>query len=275
MFTAKKVLLLISPGLLFLVIFQLIPLFSIFMETIQVGGEFSLERYGDFFKDPYNMNIYFRTLRIALISTLIAVTLGFPTSYFISKSNIKKRGLYIALAVFPLLTSPVVRSFSWIVVLGRQGLVNNFLTSLNIIEEPLSILYTEAAIIIGFVHLFLPLMILSLVGVMENIDHNLVLAAESLGASKLKAFLKIVFPLSLPGVVIGSVLVFCGSFTAYTTPQLLGGSRTRVMATLLYENARTLNDWTTASVIATIMILTTMAIITVINRGAKKLNPKG
>jgi putative spermidine/putrescine transport system permease protein len=127
---------------------------------------------------------------------------------------------------------------------------------------------------IGLVHLFSPLIIVTLVGVMENIDRDLMRAAESLGASKITVFQKIVIPLCVPGLVIGSILVFVGSFTAYTTPSLLGG-RQRVISTFLYQNAITLNDWYLASVIATIMIGITFIVISVMNKVAYKLNPKG
>lgn len=266
---------LLAPGAVFVVIFGLVPLFKIILTTFKTGDVFSLEQYLNFFKDPFYMEIYLRTIKLSFVSTLICIILGFPTGYYISKKNIRKRGLYIALAVFPLLTSPVVRSFSWMVVLGKKGLLNTALMNLNIIQEPLSLLYNEFSIIVGFIHLFLPLMVLSLVGVMENISDDYVMAAESLGASKLKAFLRVIFPLSIPGLVIGSVLVFTGCFTAYTTPQLLGGTKTRVMATLIYQNAMTLSDWNTASVVAVIMIVTTMIITTVINNLAKKINAKG
>ena len=145
---------------------------------------------------------------------------------------------------------------------------------MGIIHEPLDILCTPTAIIIGLVHLFLPLIIVSLVGVMENIQHDLLEAAESLGASKAIVFLKVVLPLCVPGLVIGSILVFVGSFTAYTTPALLGGKQ-RVISTFLYQNAITLNDWQVASIVATIMIVITFAVIACMNALARKLNPKG
>jgi len=267
--------LLLFPGVVFLVIFVIAPLFATILTTFRLEESFTIESYRQFFTDPYYLKIYMRTLRTSLIATIICVILGFPTAYYISKTSVKKKGIYIALAVFPLLTSPVVRSFSWMAVLGRHGILNKILVGLNLVESPIRLLYTETAIIIGLVHLFLPLMILSLVGVMENIEGDLVRAAESLGASKLQAFLKVVVPLSVPGLLVGSILVLTGSLTAYTTPQLLGGSRTNVLATLIYQNAMTLNDWHTASVVATIMIVTTIAVIGIMNTAAKKLNPKG
>lgn len=267
--------LLLLPGLLFLLVFAILPLIIMISGSFFNDGGVTFSRYISFFQDDYYITILLRTLKLSLISTVIAAILGFPTAYYISKTNINRRGLYIALAVFPMLTSPVVRSFSWMVILGKRGIVNNFLINIGIIEEPLALLYNEFSIVVGFVYLFIPLMILSLVGVLENIDEDLIMAAESLGASRFKAFMKIIFPLSIPGLIVGSVLVFTGSLTAYTTPQLLGGTQSRVLATVIYQNAMTLFDWDTAAVVATIMIAVTILVSGVINSLAKRLNSRG
>ncbi|MBZ4688665.1 MAG: putative spermidine/putrescine transport system permease protein [Clostridia bacterium] len=268
----KLVYLLLLPGLLVLILFLVAPLFSTIFQTFKGETGLTFAKYSDFFTESYHRKVYFRTLKLALMTTVIAVILGFPTAYYISRVSKRIRGLYIILAVFPLLTSPVVRSFSWMVILGRNGLINTLLLKLNLIQEPLRLLYNELAIVIGLVYLFLPLMIMSLVGVMENIEEDLVEAAESLGATRKEIFLKIIFPLSIPGLIVGSVLVFTGSITAYTTPQLLGGSDTTVLATLIYQNAMSLFDWDTASVVATIMIVTTVVITALINKLSSKLN---
>ncbi|XZK76608.1 ABC transporter permease [Clostridium perfringens] len=185
------------------------------------------------------------------------------------------RGFLIALTIFPILTNSVVRSFAWMSILGKNGIINSLLIKFNLIQEPLSLLYTEGAIIIGTIYIFLPLMIISLVGVMENIDNDLLEVAESLGANRLKAFFKVVFPLSLPGLIVGTVLVFTGSLTAYTTPQLLGGNKNTVLATLIYQKTMTLGDWQGAAVVATIMIIVTLIVIKGINFLASRLDKRG
>ncbi len=270
----KPAYLLVLPGALFLTIFMVIPIAMIIFSTFNDGGQFSLAGYISFFTDSYTLGILWTTLKLSLISTVICILLGYPTAYYISRTKASRRGIYLALAIFPLLTSAVVRSFSWMVTLGKNGLINNLLMDMHLISKPIQILYTETSIIIGFVHLFLPLMIISLIGVMENIDADLVKAAASLGASRFKAFVKVILPLSVPGLLVGSTLVLVGSLTAYATPQLLGGKK-RVLATLLFQNTMTLGDWKTASVIATIMIVLTFVLIGVINSLAKKLNPNG
>ncbi len=260
------------PGIVLLTLFLLLPLFSTVGNTFVVDGHFSFGRYIDFFKDAYYMEIYSRTIKLGIITTVLSIFLGFPASYYISKAPKKVRGMYIMLAVFPLLTSAVVRSFSWMVILGKRGIVNTVLLNAGIIEKPLSLLYNEFSIVMGLLYLFLPLMIMSLVGVMENIDGDLTEAAESLGATRFQAFVKVIFPLSIPGLIVGSILVFTGSITAYTTPQLLGGSKAKVLATLIYQSAMALFDWDTAAVVATIMIVTTMIVSTGINMLASKIN---
>ncbi|NOU90754.1 ABC transporter permease subunit [Paenibacillus sp. LMG 31460] len=266
--------LLLLPGLLFLTVFMVVPILLTIGSTFFDKGTFTLGGYLSFFKDPYFLKIVWTTLRVSLVTTLFCILLGFPVAYFISKQSPRQKAILLALAIFPLLTSSVVRSFSWMIILGKKGLLNNALMAIGIIQEPLDILYTPAAMMIGLLHLFLPLIIITLVGVLENIDPDLIKAAESLGANRFTAFVKVIVPLSVPGLIIGSILVFVGSLTAYTTPALLGGKQ-RVISTFLYQNAITLNDWYLASVIAVIMIVITFVVIALMNKLATKLNPKG
>jgi putative spermidine/putrescine transport system permease protein len=263
------------PCVVLVAYFMIVPLLGTIVPTLTntAGGMFS--QYTNFFKDSYMMLIFWRTIKISLISSAICMIIGVPVAYYISRISKKLRGLLIALTVFPVLTNSVVRSFAWMSILGKNGVINSLLIKLNMINEPLSLLYTEGAIIVGTVYIFLPLMIISLVGVMENVENDLLEAAESLGASKLKAFFKVIFPLSLPGLIVGTVLVFTGSLTAYTTPQLLGGNKNTVLATLIYQKTMTLGDWQGAAVVATIMIVVTLIVIKGINFLASKLDKRG
>ena len=267
--------LLFIPCIVLVAYFMIVPLLDIIIPTFANTKDGMFSAYREFFTDSYMMSIFWRTIKISLISSLICMVIGVPVSYYISRVSKKVRGLFIALTVFPILTNSVVRSFAWMSILGKNGIINNLLMKLNIINEPLSLLYTEGAIIVGTVYIFLPLMIISLVGVMENIDNDLLEAAESLGANRLKSFFKVVFPLSLPGLIVGTVLVFTGSLTAYTTPQLLGGNKNTVLATLIYQKTMTLGDWQGAAVVATIMIVVTLIVIKGINFLASRLDKRG
>lgn len=267
--------LLFIPCVVLVAYFMIVPLVEIIIPTFTNTEDGMFSAYKEFFADSYMMSIFLRTIKISLISSVICMIIGVPVSYYISRVSKKLRGLFIALTVFPILTNSVVRSFAWMSILGKSGIINTLLMKLNIINEPLSLLYTEGAIIVGTVYIFLPLMIISLVGVMENIDNDLLEAAESLGANKLKSFFKVVFPLSLPGLIVGTVLVFTGSLTAYTTPQLLGGNKNTVLATLIYQKTMTLGDWQGAAVVATIMIVVTLIVIKGINFLASRLDKRG
>lgn len=265
---------LMVPGFVLLLLFLMLPLCSILWPTIFSNG-LSLNQYISFFQDEYYLEIFYRTLKISLIATLVCTLFGVPTAYFISRCSTKWKGLLIAISIFPLLTNSVVRSFAWINILGKNGIINNALMSLGVIEQPISMLYTEFAVLIGTIYLFLPIMIITLVGVMDNIDNDMMEAAESLGANRITAFMKVVLPMSVPGMITGAVLVFTGSLTAYTTPQLLGGNKALVLPTLIYQRAMALNDWTGASVIAAIMIVATLIVMKGLNFVAARIDKRG
>ena len=266
---------LLFPGIVLLCFFLVFPLLSSLIPTVFPESSFSLQLYIDFFKDSYFMAVLGRTLSISLIVTIFCAVLGLPAAYVISGVSKKWRGILIALTLFPLLTNSVIRSFAWITILGKNGVINNLLMMFGVITEPMSLLYTDFSIIIGSVYLFLPTMIMTLVGVLENIDDDLLEAAATLGLSPLKGFFKIILPLSLPGMIVGSILVFTGTLTAYTTPQLLGGNKKMMLATLLYQRATTLGDWTSASVIALVMIVITFAVMKALNLLAKSMDKRG
>ena len=266
---------LLFHGIVLLCFFLVLPLLSSLIPTVFPESSFSLQLYIDFFKDSYFMAVLGRTLSISLIVTIFCAVLGLPAAYVISGVSKKWRGILIALTLFPLLTNSVIRSFAWITILGKNGVINNLLMMFGVITEPMSLLYTDFSIIIGSVYLFLPTMIMTLVGVLENIDDDLLEAAATLGLSPLKGFFKIILPLSLPGMIVGSILVFTGTLTAYTTPQLLGGNKKMMLATLLYQRATTLGDWTSASVIALVMIVITFAVMKALNLLAKSMDKRG
>lgn len=261
------------PGLLVLTLFMIIPIASTLLSTFYEAGSFTLSGYMQYLQDPYFLNILWVTLRTSLLTTFICIILAFPAAYYISKCRPRMKMLLLLMSIFPLLTSPVIRSFSWMVILGKGGIVDNTIGLFGG-DLSFSILYTPGAILIGLVHLFLPLSIITLVGVLENIGDDVVEAAKSLGSSTSTIFWHILLPLSVPGLMTGSILVFVGSFTAYTTPALLGG-RESVISTFLYQNAVTLNDWQLASVVATIMIVLSFVVIGIMNWLAGKVAVRG
>lgn len=270
----KAAYLIMAPGVILLVFFLVLPLVSILLPTV-FDGHFTLAAYQQFFSDSYNIGILLRTLRVSLIVTFFSAILGVPTAYYIARTSQNWRGLLMALTLFPLLTNSVVRSFAWINILGQKGVINSFLLGTGVIKEPIVMLYTEFSVIIGSIYLFLPIMIMTLVGSIENIDTEIMEAAETLGANRFVAFMKVILPLTIPGIIVGSILVFTGTLTAYTTPQLLGGNKNVMLATFLYQKAMSLGDWNGASVIALVMIIVTIVVMKSFNFVASQMDKRG
>lgn len=202
------------------------------------------------------------------------MAIGLPTSYYISLRREKTRRLLLSLIMFPLLTNAVVRGFAWISILGRNGLINQLFLNLGIIDDPMKLLYTDFAIVIGSVYLFLPVMISTLTSVMEGIGDDVIEAAYSLGCSPTRTFFTIIIPLSFSGLLVASVLVFSGTISAYTTPTLLGGNQNMMLASLLYQQSNTLSNWSTSAVIAFIMILISLGVMKLFNIIAAKVDKR-
>lgn len=260
------------PATLLVALFLCLPVLATFATTL--GESDSLfGAYTTFFGSDFRMAVLWRTLRIAAITTVLSVGVGFPAAWVVSRMRGRWKSVLIVLAVFPLLTGVVVRSFAWLVILGKNGILNRALQGTGITDAPLAMLYTEGAVIVAMVYLFVPLMILTLVGVLDGIPDDLVDAATSLGAGPAAAFRQVVLPMAVPGLIIGAVLVFTGAFTSYATPQLLGGERQMTMGTFLYQRAMVTFDWTGASTIAAVMTVVTLMVVWAMTRAARQLNP--
>lgn len=268
---SRTISLLIAPALAFLILLFVLPLTFVVFSTFQGDtGGLTLGRYASFAQDPVVQSVYLRTIRLAAIVTAIAIVVSYPASYAIAHMKTGRRSVLMSLIILPLMTNPVARTYTWLVVLGRLGLVNQTLGFLGIIERPLRLLYTETAIVLGLLHLFLPLMILSLVGSMENIRPEIEEAAQSLGANRLTVFTRVILPLSADGLILGGTLVFTGCITAYVTPAILGGTRVLTLSTLLYQRAMVLMDWQSATVVAVVMVITTV----IVNRLLRMFRPR-
>jgi putative spermidine/putrescine transport system permease protein len=263
--------LLLGPGTVFLLFVFLSPLLFVLVESfLGEGGGMTLERYGSILTDPQFRTVYLRTLKMALIVTPIAVLLAYPSSYLLTKLPSGRKSVLMSLVILPLMTNPVARTYAWIVMLGKFGIVNQTLQFLKITPEPARLMYTEGAIILGLLQLFMPIMVLTLVSAMENVPDEVEEAAMSLGSNRLGSFIRVVVPLSFDGLILGVTLVFTGCITAYVTPAILGGSRVLTLSTLMRQEALVLMNWEAATVIAVVMILTTLILHNVLRR----LRPK-
>ncbi|HDC92141.1 ABC transporter permease [Candidatus Acetothermia bacterium] len=266
MLTTRKALLLSVPALAVLAAFFLAPLATTFIGSLREGGTWSIGRYVAVLSQRSFRVALIRSLKLGALVTAIAALVSYPAAYAISKLDRTKRTLLMSLIILPLMTNPVARTYAWFVVMGRHGIINQALLSLELIDRPVKILYTEGAIAVGLLQLFLPLMLLSLVSALENVPGELEEAARSLGANGLRAFRRVLLPLSADGLVIGGTLVFTGSITAYVTPAILGGTRVLMLSTLLYQKAMTLMDWEGATVVAVVMLFLAVGLNALLRR---------
>ncbi|MCU1405966.1 MAG: transporter permease [Glaciihabitans sp.] len=252
--------LLLMPAAVVLLVGFLIP--SLIMLFSPPGTETAevFERLGSMLTDPYDLTIIGRTLMYGLVTMAISILVGFPIAYLLARSQSRYAGIFLALAIFPLLLSTVVRTFGWLVILGSNGAIGQLIVALGFADRGPQLLYTPLAVILGMVQLFLPLAIISCYSAVAQVDQNLDDAARGLGASPTRTLWSIVIPMSLPGIVVAATLVFAGATTAYTTPYLLGGSGQRVLATQLFTYASVTVNWAAASATALIMTVLVFAV---------------
>lgn len=243
------------PAAVFAAIVFVLPVIILLSGGLHIGGHWSGEAYIRFFAGSLNRLVLWRTLELGVLVTLVAAVVGYASAFAIVGLSASAKGRMIGLVVLPLMISPVARTYSWFVILGRTGMVSKALIFLGLTDRPVRFLFTETAVFIGLLQLFLPLMVISLVSALENMPRDVVPAARVLGANWLQIFFKVVLPLTREGLVIGGTLVFTGAVTAYITPAILGGSKVLMLVTLLYQRVTIANDLVSASVIALLLIV--------------------
>ncbi|MFI9460575.1 ABC transporter permease [Streptomyces xiamenensis] len=262
-------LVLLLPGLVLLLGGVVIPALTMLLSPPRVPTGEVFDRLGRMLSDPYDLAIIWRTLRIGLTVTGLCLTLGFPTAYLLARSRSRWAGILLALAIFPLLLSNVVRTYGWLVVLGRNGVVGQTIEGLGLADPAPQLLYTELAVVLGLTQLFLPLAIITCYSAVAQVDANLDEAARGLGAGRIRTLWSVTIPLSMPGIAMAATLVFAGAVTAYTTPYLLGGSRQTMLATQLFRYSGVSLDWAAASataIIMTVLVLVIYGVSTVLTR---------
>jgi putative spermidine/putrescine transport system permease protein len=261
------------PAAVFAAVVFLVPVLILLSEGFHsADAGWSLAAYTDFFSEPLNRTVFLRTLRLGAEVTAVSAVIGYAAAFAIVNLPPKGKGRMVGLVVLPLMISPVARTYAWIVILGRTGIVNEAIRGLGLSASPLRLLFSETAIFIGLLQLFLPLMILPLISALENMPKDAVPAARVLGANWLQVFWKVILPLTREGLVIGGTLVFTGSLTAYITPAILGGSKVLMLETLLYQRVTVSNDFVSASVIAFILIVMSFGANLVLKRLATARN---
>ena len=229
-----------------------------------VSQTFSLRHLATALSDPLYQITFQRSLTLALSTTALCVLLGFPVAYLFLIGNAWMRRIILVLTIAPILTSGIVRTYSWIVILGGRGVVNSLLIDLGVISAPLRIINTQWAVIIGMVQVHLPIMILPLIAVMSRHDRRLDEASANLGASRLGTLRHVILPLSIGGLGTGAALVFTLSYTTFVVPQLLGGGNYLNAATMIYEQIVYSLEWSKGAVTALLLMLSCLSVLAVI-----------
>ncbi len=217
--------------------------------------EFSFDNYLWLTEDPLYFNAYVSSVVIAAISTFFALLIGFPIAYGMARAPATVRPLLLMLVILPFWTSFLIRVYAWIGILKPEGLLNQFLIWTGLIDQPLIILNTHSAIFIGIVYSYLPFMVLPLYSALEKMDYSLIEAAQDLGCPPISAFWKITFPLAMPGIVAGCLLVFIPATGEFVIPDLLGGSQTLMIGKTLWNEFFSNRDWPVSSAVAVILLL--------------------
>lgn len=256
----------VAPITLFLLVFLIVPVAQLFGMSFMQHGEFSLANYVRIASAPVYAQVLVITFKIAALTTLLAVIGGYPLAYLVTIVSPQARNSLLFWITLPFWTSFLVRSFAWIVLLGRHGLLNQLFASLGLIDAPAKLLYTFGAVLVGMVHALMPLAILTMMSVMSNIDRKLLPAASTLGSSPLRAFLTVYLPLSAPGVAAAAILVFVTSLGFFVTPALMG-SRHDVMLTqvVIDQVLQTLN-WSFAGALSMVLLIAVLAVFAVYHR---------
>jgi spermidine/putrescine transport system permease protein len=270
---------LLTPVTIWLGLFFLVPLLLILaysFGTSNIYGGITLGfNPGNYFRvfDPLYLEIIVRTFVIAAITTVLCFVLGYPLAYFIVFKGRRWRNVLILLVMVPFWTSLLIRAYSWVVILSGNGIANKTLQFLGIIDEPATLIFTSQAVLMGMVYSYLPFMILPLYASLEKFDTSLKEAAKDLGASRWHTFWRVTFPLSMPGVIAGSILVFIPSAGEFVIPQLLGGSRTVMTGSLIQNQFGSARDWAFGSALSVMLAaLLLAAILFYVRRvGADKL----
>lgn len=265
--------LLLLPTLFIFIFFFLLPLgflfvtsFKEFDATSGIGEAWTLQNYGKFLTDSFYLGVLWRTIKIAVLTTLITIIISFPVAYQISKSKGSVRNYLTLIVLSPLLISMVIRAYGWVILLSNNGLINNSLVKLGFVEQPVTLLYTEFSVIIGMVHVLFPYMVLSLMGSLERIDPSIIRASQNLGASTMRTFFSVLLPLTFPGIFAGSVIVFSLSASSFVTPAILGGPQVKVMSYLTYEQTAVLLNWPFGAAIGFLLIVLSIITILVYSR---------
>lgn len=266
--------LLILPCALLFLVFFVLPIGLMALMSVLTGNpvvqdnvSFTTQHYTRFASDWYNWEVLWATLRIGLWTTAAALLIGYPIAHLMARVRSRALHAIMLMAVLtPMLTGIVVRTFAWITLLSDTGVINQTLTKLGWIESPLPLMYNEFGIVVGLTHIFIPYMVLTLTGVIGRIDARLEEAAVGMGASPFRAFIEVTLPLSLPGIIAGSLLVFSLAISSYVTPILMGGFQVTTLPVMIYQQVSSSFNPSYAAALGMILLVISLMLVTAYNR---------
>ena len=251
---------LVIPPLAMTLLFFVGPLLYLFWVSLHAGSQSELygpdltvQNYVAIITDPFYITIIRRTLGVAAIILGACLLIGYPVAYFVALQPPRRRMLMLLMLLFPLMVSNVVRAYGWVAILGRRGVINTSLRDLGIVDVPLDLLYTTEAVVVGLMTILLPYMVISIANTLSSLDRRYEEAAQALGAGPVRTFLHVTLPLSTPGVASGMLLVFLLTLSAYVTITLLGGPRSKLLVSMVYDNVSAF-QWPRAAALAFVLL---------------------
>ncbi len=257
---------LVYPGLMWFFVFFLLPLSVIFIyaftkQAISAGSlEFTLENFLQLFQKKHYLIILLRSLKISIITTVLSIIFSYPVAYFLAKKTRHDRLLIVVLMV-PFWINYLIRIFAWKLLLSENGILNQFLLSLKIIDDPLRILYTQTSVLLGLVYTYTPMMVLPLYAALKRIDNSLIEASMDLGASRTRAFFDITFKLSLTGIFAGTLLVFIPTLGTFVVPAILGGTSSMMIGNVIENQFNVVGNWNFGSAFTVALAALSIALV--------------
>jgi len=259
---------LLLPALVLFILFFIIPTLILLSNSlfhfVPGGGierTLTIENFLKFVKEPRYYGILFKTIWISLVVVVSSLIIGYPVAYFLARTRSRLRILWMTMLLMPILIGPVIRAYGWQVILGNVGLINTLLIKLHFIQEPIKLMFTSFGVIIALTQVVVVLMILPIMSVLKKIEPSLEEAAQDLGANKIKTFIQITLPLSLPGIAAGSSLAFALSLSAFVVPELIGGAVIGMMGVEAVKQIMSFLNWPFGAAISTILVLFTLVIM--------------
>lgn len=256
-----RIALLAVPGLAYLAVIYALPLLMLLAKSVQTAEGFSLSEYRAFFADEYNLRVLWRTLRVAALTTLLALFIAYPTAFVMSRAKGPWLTVFLVAMVLPMSLGVVVKAFAWSILFRANGFLNTALQGLGIITEPMRMLFTETALVVGAANVFLPFMVLPIYAVVRQMDSRLPEAAASLGASPWFRFFHVTLPLTLPGVVAGSAFTFSMAISMYVIPSLIVGERQQTLSMLIARSFLYLRNEPLGSTISAVLLAIAILVV--------------